>query len=213
MDLFERLEDRRLLSASPVADLAKEGGVSEVARSEPKAVARLAHRPASPAAKIARGGDHENSGEHAPTNPVAELATSEEGGAAVSELAQSESGAVAELVRSATGGDDNGDNGENGDNGNGDGGGDAGQGDPTNPVAVLATTEGGQTVSELAQSEPGAVAALVSSGSNDDGNGDGNGDGELPRANPVADLATTEGGSAVSELAGSEAGAVADLLR
>jgi hypothetical protein len=202
VELFEQLENRQFLSASPVAELAQEGGVAELARREPRAVSRLAHRPAAPT-KAARP-----VGEQRPRNPVATLASTG-GGAAVSELAQSEPGAVAALVR-ANDGETGGGEGGGGENGGGENGG----GTPTNPVAVIATTEGGAAVSELAQSEPGAIAALVRSDDGETGGGGGGG-GETPapRANPVADLATTEGGSAVAELAGSEAGAVADLLK
>lgn len=222
MNLYERLEDRRLLSgASPVAELAKEGGVSELARSEPGAVARLAHRPASPAVKVARAGG----GQERATNPVAELAK-DEGGAAVSELARSEPGAVAELARS--GQDDDGGNGGGGDNGggddggNGDNGGENGGGNedqPSNPVAQLATTEGGAAVSELARSEPGAVAELARSDRDDDGEGDdeeeenGGGDGEGAPTNAVAEIAKSEGGAAVSRIARSAPFAVARLVR
>src|SRR5688572_31796678 len=46
----------------------------------------------------------------------------------------------------------------------------------TNPVAELAKDEGGAAVSELARSEPGAVAELARSGQDDDGENGGGGD-------------------------------------
>ena len=222
MNLIEGLECRQFLSASPVADLAQEGKVAELARTEPGAVSRLARRDSAPAATTSRRrepGDNNGGSTQGPTNPVAVLATGEGGGAAVSELARSEPGAVAELARSGSDGENGG-----GENGGGTGGGGDTDREP-NPVAELAKSEGGAAVSELARSEPGAVAALVRSGAGgengggengggENGGGENGGGGDADREpNPVAELAKSEGGAAVSELARSEPGAVAEFSR
>ena len=80
-----------------------------------------------------------------------------EGGSAVSELARSEPGAVAELARSERDDDGDGDDDEE-ENG---GGGEGGEGTPTNAVAEIAKSEGGAAVSRIARSAPFAVARLV----------------------------------------------------
>jgi hypothetical protein len=69
--------------------------------------------------------------------------------------------------------DENAASNNDGGGGGGDGGdGGDGEGQPTNPVAILATTEGGAAVSELARSEPGAVSELAHTKPDPDDDGD-----------------------------------------
>ena len=127
--------------------------------------------------------------------PWAHGLSGREFGQAVSDLAKSEPGAVADHVR------------QNKD-------GDKGGGMPA--LHGMTGREFGQAVSELAKSEPGAVADHVrqnKDGDKDkdkDKDKDGDKGGGMPKAH---DMSGREFGDAVSDLAHSEPGAVAEHVR